>query len=165
MHDRTECMMLSSNISRKSSTKKCPPPRMYILSQRVICKSPGNRSPGCSIQCPIFLSAPLAQGTVLFNLRVFTYLFFCHSGPSCFGFSPSHYNCYTKHSKKIFPEMKLRGVIPNFCIHVSVSDLYISTSLPILLYCVCGPIMGIWKSLTDTCMQKLETRPRRKAYR
>ncbi len=34
----------------------------------------------------------------------------------------------------IFPEMKLRGLIPNSYIHVSVSDLYISRiSLPIWL--------------------------------
>ncbi len=39
--------------------------------------------------------------------------------------------------------MELRGLVPNFCIHVSVSDLYIHTiGPPILLYCVCGPIVG-----------------------
>jgi hypothetical protein len=43
-----------------------------------------------------------------------------------------------KKSKQIFPEMKLRGFVPNFWIHVSVSDLYIPTS-------VCGPIVGIYK--------------------
>jgi hypothetical protein len=31
----------------------------------------------------------------------------------------------TENSKQIFPEMKLRGLVPNICIHVSVSDLYI----------------------------------------
>ncbi len=47
--------------------------------------------------------------------------------------------------------MKLRGLVPNFCIHVSVSDFYIPTiGLPMLLYCVCGPIVGIYKSLTNT---------------
>jgi hypothetical protein len=30
----------------------------------------------------------------------------------------------------MFPEMKLRGLIPNFYIHVSVSDLYITTISP-----------------------------------
>ncbi len=30
----------------------------------------------------------------------------------------------TKNSKQIFPEMKLRGHVPNFYIHVSVSDLH-----------------------------------------
>jgi hypothetical protein len=31
----------------------------------------------------------------------------------------------TKNSKQIFPEMKLLGIVPNFYIHVSVSDLHI----------------------------------------
>ncbi len=36
--------------------------------------------------------------------------------------------------EKIFPERKLRGLSPNFYIHISVSDLYISTiQLPIWL--------------------------------
>jgi hypothetical protein len=47
--------------------------------------------------------------------------------------------------------MKLRGLVPNFYIHVSVSDLYIPTiGPPILLYCVCGPIVEIYKLLPDT---------------
>ncbi len=40
----------------------------------------------------------------------------------------------TESSKQIFPEKELRGLIINFHIHVSVSDLYILTiGLPILL--------------------------------
>jgi hypothetical protein len=40
----------------------------------------------------------------------------------------------TENSKQIFPEKELRGLSPNFHIHVSVSDLYIPTiGLPILL--------------------------------
>jgi hypothetical protein len=40
----------------------------------------------------------------------------------------------TENSKKIFPEKELRGLSPNFYIHVSVSDLYNPTiGLPILL--------------------------------
>jgi hypothetical protein len=36
----------------------------------------------------------------------------------------------------VFPEMKLRGLVSNFHIHVSVGDLYIPTiSLPILHIC------------------------------
>ncbi len=43
----------------------------------------------------------------------------------------------TKNSEQIFPEMKLRGLVPNFYIHVYGSNLYIPTiGLPILLYCV-----------------------------
>jgi hypothetical protein len=41
--------------------------------------------------------------------------------------------------------MKLRVLVPNFCIHVSVSDLYISMICPpIWLYYVCGPVLGIY---------------------
>ncbi len=37
----------------------------------------------------------------------------------------------TKNSKHIFLEMKLRGLVPNFYIHVSVSDfIYIPTICP-----------------------------------
>jgi hypothetical protein len=52
------------------------------------------------------------------------------------------------------PEKELRGTSPNFHIHVSVSDLYFPTiGLPILRRkIVCGPILGIYKLLTDTCM-------------
>ncbi len=41
----------------------------------------------------------------------------------------------TENSKQIFPEMKLRSLVPNSYIHVSVSKLYIPTiSPPILLH-------------------------------
>ncbi len=57
----------------------------------------------------------------------------------------------SENSKQIFPEKELRGHIPHFHIHVSVSDLYIPTiDLPILPQEICGPILGIYKSLTDT---------------
>ncbi len=57
----------------------------------------------------------------------------------------------TENLKQIFPEKELRDISPNFHIHVSVSDLYIPTiDLPILLREICGPILGIYKSLTDT---------------
>jgi hypothetical protein len=53
--------------------------------------------------------------------------------------------------KQIFPEKEYRGLSPNFNIHVSVSELYIPTmGLPFLLEEICGPILGIYKSLTDT---------------
>jgi hypothetical protein len=53
--------------------------------------------------------------------------------------------------KQIFPEKEYRGLSPNFHIHVSVSELYISTmGLPFPLEEICGPILGIYKSLTDT---------------
>ncbi len=50
-----------------------------------------------------------------------------------------------KNSKQILPEKELRGHSPNFHMHVSVSDLYISNiDLPILLQdiLVCGPILA-----------------------
>jgi hypothetical protein len=57
----------------------------------------------------------------------------------------------TENSKQIFPEMKLHGLSPNSYINVSVSDLYILTvGLHILLQKIGGPIVGIYKSLTDT---------------
>ena len=55
------------------------------------------------------------------------------------------------HSEKR-KEKKLRGLIPNFHIHVSMSDLYISTIGP-PVYCCSEKgrlIMGMYKSLTDT---------------
>ncbi len=67
---------------------------------------------------------------------------------------PVHYalqRTNTKNSKQIFSEKELRGHSPNFHIYVSVSDLYIPTiNLPILLQEICGPILGIYKSLTHT---------------
>ncbi len=62
----------------------------------------------------------------------------------------------TEISKQIFPEKEYHGLIPNFRIHASVSDLYIPTiGLPILLEEICRPILGLYKSLTDTWMWKL----------
>ncbi len=53
--------------------------------------------------------------------------------------------------KQIFPEKEYRGLSPNFHIHVSVSKLYITMmGLPFLLEEICGPILGINQSLTDT---------------
>jgi hypothetical protein len=58
--------------------------------------------------------------------------------------------------KQIFPEKEYRGLSPNFHIHVSLSELYIPTmGLPFLLEKICGPILGIYKSLTDTRMWKI----------
>ncbi len=52
--------------------------------------------------------------------------------------------------KQIFSEKEYRDLSPNFHIHVSVSELYILTmGLPVLLEELCGPILGIYISLTD----------------
>jgi hypothetical protein len=61
----------------------------------------------------------------------------------------------TEISKQIFPEKEYRGLSPNFHIHASVSDLYISTiGLPILLEEICRPILGLQyinRSQTHEC--------------
>jgi hypothetical protein len=69
---------------------------------------------------------------------------------------------YTENSKHIFPEKELRGHSPNSYIHVSVSDLHIPTRSVCLFCCkkIGGPIVGIYKSLTDTWMCKLGLRLR-----
>ncbi len=55
----------------------------------------------------------------------------------------------SKNFKQIFPDMKLRGLVPNSYIHVSVSDLYIPTiDPPILLHVEIGNEAAqfhIWK--------------------
>jgi hypothetical protein len=52
----------------------------------------------------------------------------------------------SENSKQIFPDMKLRGLVPNFYIHVSASDLYIPTIGPQTQYSkIGGPIVGIYK--------------------
>jgi hypothetical protein len=57
----------------------------------------------------------------------------------------------TEIAKQIFPEKEYRDLSPNFHIHASVSYLYIPTiGLPILLEEICRPILGLYKSLTDT---------------
>ncbi len=63
--------------------------------------------------------------------------------------------------KQIFSEKEYRGLSPNFHIHVSVSELYVPTmEPPFLLEEICGTILGIYKSLTDTWMLKLGLGPR-----
>jgi hypothetical protein len=59
---------------------------------------------------------------------------------------------------EILPEMKMRGHVPNFYIHASVSALHIPMIGPQTQYSKTGPIGGISTSLTDTL--KLRTRPR-----
>ncbi len=69
---------------------------------------------------------------------------------------PFHIHCKDKYrtSKQIFPEKELRGLDPNFHLHAFVRDLYI----PVCLFCrrkICGLILEIYKSLTETWMEKL----------
>ncbi len=75
--------------------------------------------------------------------------------------SPTLQRQNTEISKQIFPEKEYRGPSPYFHIHASVSDLYIPTiGVPILLKEICRPILGLYKSLTDTWMLKLGLKPR-----
>jgi hypothetical protein len=54
-------------------------------------------------------------------------------------------------SKQIFPEKEYRGPSPNFHIHTTVTELYITTmGLPVLLEKMCRLILGKYKSLKDT---------------
>ncbi len=78
-----------------------------------------------------------------------TSLFFpCSQGMSCFLLLSlmwtellkleftNHMNMHCiENSKQIFPEMKFRGLVPNFCVHVSVSNLYIPTIGPPTFIC------------------------------
>ncbi len=49
------------------------------------------------------------------------------------------------------PRKGISGLSPNFDIHASVSDLYISTiGLAILLEEICRPLLGLYKWLRDT---------------
>jgi hypothetical protein len=59
-----------------------------------------------------------------------------------------HCNGYSVY---VFLFWELRGLSPNFHIHVSVSDLYILSIGPHISSCRKGrPIVGIYNSLTDT---------------
>jgi hypothetical protein len=66
----------------------------------------------------------------------------------------------------IAKKKELRGLSPNFHIHVFVSDLYITTiDQPILLQENMWTILGIYKSLTDdSCMWQLGLRPRNSPF-
>ncbi len=58
---------------------------------------------------------------------------------------------YRNFETKIFPKKEYLGFGPKFHIHASVSDLYTPTiGLPNLLEEICRPILGLYKSLTDT---------------
>jgi hypothetical protein len=53
--------------------------------------------------------------------------------------------------------MKLRGLVPNSYIYVSVSDLYIPMIGPPVLQQNRGTDVGIYKSFTDMSMWKMGT--------
>jgi hypothetical protein len=51
--------------------------------------------------------------------------------------------------------MKLRGLVPSFYINVSVSDLYMYShdQSAYFVHCICVPVVGIYKSLTERYMK------------
>jgi hypothetical protein len=53
--------------------------------------------------------------------------------------------------EKIYLERKLRGLSPNFYVHISVSDFHFSSiGFPICLQqTIGGAILGVYDSLTD----------------
>ncbi len=71
---------------------------------------------------------------------------------------------YRKLYKKIFPERKLRGLSPNFYMHIYLWAIYTFQRSVCLFRCrkIGGPILGINKSVTNVwkCKWKLGTRPR-----
>jgi hypothetical protein len=69
---------------------------------------------------------------------------------------------HAEDSNYVFLEIKLRGLVPNFHFHTSVSESYISRiGPPIMLQLQIGrPMVGIYKSLTDIWMLKLGLRSR-----
>ncbi len=81
----------------------------------------------------------------------------CLALDSCsISFSLNSFLTYTAKTKCLkfetnIPRKGISGPQPQFHIHVSVNELYIPTmGLPYLLEEICGPILGIYKSLTDT---------------
>ncbi len=74
----------------------------------------------------------------------------------CFCVSKCMVCTATKNPIYVFLFWELRGLSPNFHIHVSVSDLYIPRIGPHISCSRRGrSIVGIYKSLTDTWMWKL----------
>jgi hypothetical protein len=60
--------------------------------------------------------------------------YLCYIVATGLGLNQTAKTCNTENLKQIFPVKELRGLNPNFHIHVSVSDFYIPTlGLPILL--------------------------------
>ncbi len=72
---------------------------------------------------------------------------------------PVHCKCPVPKIWNKIPEMKLYGLVPNFYIHVSVSDLYIPTIGPQTQYSEKKRTHRGNILFTDAWMQKLGTRP------
>ncbi len=82
-----------------------------------------------------------------------------HCVMRCYVMGPLVMHCRDKMPKiwnKYSQKRNIGASVP-----ISVSELYIPTmGLPFLLEKICGPILGIYKSLTEKWMWKLGLRPR-----
>ncbi len=149
--ERTYLIYLSINESMNADTEPCKPIsiQLPVFRYSIYPTFPGGN---CILQlkASFRMAASWAQQT-LWNpsgFQIFRYRIFC----------PLHCLRHTapKIRNKCFQKWKLRGLAPNFCIHVFVSDLYIPMiDPPILLYCVIAfadQLGGIYKSLTNTWM-------------
>ncbi len=96
---------------------------------------------------------------------ILQFFFICNSHGLLNFFWQFFYYCRTHHLHcnenpiYVFPEKELRGLIPNFHIHVSVSDLqYIFLGSVRIFSCskIGRQIVGIYKSLTDPWIWKLD---------
>ncbi len=117
----------------------------------------GGENPWCSWWVELYRLA-LSPGNALFVQIVFRSIFMKIFEPE-----PQELLRLVWHytAKNLYRKFETNIHSPNFHIHVSVSDLYIPTiDLPILLHEICGPILRIYKSLTDTEIWKLGLRPR-----
>jgi hypothetical protein len=100
-------------------------------------------------------SRPLRQhGTLCIQGSVHTYcIYFFETQPENHALEDTLRRHCTENLNQIVPEIKLRGLVPNSYIHVNVRNFYIPRiCLPILLQqnTESGPILEIYKSLTDT---------------
>jgi hypothetical protein len=107
---------------------------------------PTSSSLGHSISC----IPGLYSTGILRNIPQTQLLERLRSSVSCSRIHRSCTHC-NGNSVYIFLSWELRGLSPNFHIHVSVSDLYISRIGPHISSSRKGrPIVGIYNSLTDT---------------
>ncbi len=72
------------------------------------------------LTCNLFTASSIRVANCENNNRIFLHSLDCPS--KSFGTYVDTVHC-TENSKQTLPELKLRGLVPNFCIHVSVSHL------------------------------------------
>jgi hypothetical protein len=118
----------SAGTGRRGGPRRCPPPRSCKRRSSRRCRGTGTRT--SPAPPPPAASHSLGEKKTL---------------------ELTAKNQYRKLETNIPKKEIVRSHSPNFHTHVSVSDFYIPTiDLPILLQEICGPILAIYKSLTDT---------------